>query len=62
VLRTLRVAPLELLHEALGRNLREPARQKEVARVTARDVHDLAAQTEMVDVFLENDFHYFSPM
>ena len=60
--RALSVALLDLLHEPLGRHLGEPAGKQEVARIPARDVHDLAAETEMVDVCLENDFHYFSPM
>ena len=51
------VAPLELAHEPGRRHLGEAAREEEVARVAARDVDDLAAETELVDVLLENDFH-----
>ena len=57
VARPLRVAPLELAHEPGRRELGEPARQQEVARVAARDVHDLAAQAEALDVLTENDLH-----
>ena len=51
------IAPLELAHQPGRRHLGEPARQEEVARVAARDVHDLAAEAELVDVLLQNDFH-----
>ena len=33
------------------------ARQEEVARVAARDVHDLAAEADVLDVVEEDDFH-----
>ena len=60
--RTLGVALLELLDEPGRRDLREPAGQQEVARVPAGDVHHVAAQAELVDVLLEDDFHgYLSP-
>ena len=55
--RALRIALLELLHEPGGRDLGEPAREEEVARVAARDVHHVAAQAEGVDVLRENDVH-----
>ena len=51
------VAPLELADEPRCRELRHPARQQEVARVAARDVHDLAPEAEVVDVLTENDLH-----
>src|SRR5205807_5991512 len=35
----------------------EPARQQEVARVSARDVHNLAAEADLVDVLAEDDLH-----
>ena len=58
----LRIALLELLDERGRRHLGEPPREEEVARVAAGDVDDLAAQAELVDVLLENDFHaYLSP-
>ena len=56
----LRIALLELLHEPGGRDLGEPAREEEVARVAARDVHHVAAQAERVDVLRENDVHGLS--
>ena len=39
------------------RGLRELARQQVVARVAARDVDDLAAQAELLDVLEQDDFH-----
>ena len=39
------------------RDLGEPPREQEVARVAARDVDDLAAQADLVDVVEEDDFH-----
>src|SRR5262249_23284453 len=35
----------------------EPTREEEVARVPARDVHDLPAKADLVDVLAEDDFH-----
>src|SRR5262245_14480285 len=58
--RPARVDLLELLHARGGRRLREPAREQEVARIAARDVDDLAAQAELVDVFSEDDLHLSS--
>src|SRR5262249_59334919 len=55
--RTLGVALLDLLHERRRGDLCQTARKQEVARVTAGDVHDLAAQAQLVDVFGEDDFH-----
>src|SRR6478609_276628 len=36
------------------------AREEEVARVAARDADDLPAETDLVDVLTEDDFHYLS--
>jgi len=35
----------------------EAPRQQEVACVPARDVHDLAAEPDLVDVLAQDDFH-----
>ena len=51
---------LELRHARGRRRLGELARQEEVPRVPARDVDDLAAQAELVDVFSEDDLHLSS--
>src|SRR5206468_8114099 len=48
---------LELLDAGGRRRLREVSREQEVAGVAARDVDDLAAQAERVDVFSEDDLH-----
>ncbi len=53
----LRIALLELLHETGSGHLGEPAREQEVAREPACNVHDVAAQAERVDVLRENDVH-----
>ena len=62
----LHVALLDLFDERRGGSLGQTARQEEVACVAARNVDHFAAQSEMVDVLLEDDFHrhvaYFSPM
>ena len=55
--RTLIIAPLQLRHLRRRRDLREPAREEVVARKAARDVHDLAAQPDFLDVVEEDDFH-----
>ena len=50
---------LDLAHLRDARRCRrvgETAREEEVARVAARDVHDLAAETDLVDVRTEDDF------
>ena len=48
---------LDLLLVAVGRQQRELARQQVVARVAVGDLDDLAAASEIVDVFSQNDFH-----
>jgi hypothetical protein len=56
-------ALLELAYLADARRRRlvgKPAREEEVACVATRDVHDLAAETDLVDVLTEDDFHYLS--
>ena len=55
--RALLLALPELGDLRRSRGLGEPARQQEVPRVAARDVHDLAAEAELVDVVEEDDFH-----
>jgi hypothetical protein len=55
--RALLVALAQLGDLRRRRGLGEPARQEEVARVAARDVDDLAAQAELVDVVEKDDFH-----
>ena len=55
--RALLVALAQLRDLRRRRGLGEAPRQQEVARVAARDVHDLAAQAERVDVVEEDDFH-----
>ena len=46
------------LRDARGRRLvGEAAGKEEVPCVTPRDVHDLAAQADLVDVLAEDDFH-----
>ena len=55
--RALLLALAELRDLRGRRGLGEPARQEEVPRVAARDVHDLAAEAELVDVVEEDDFH-----
>ena len=57
VQRAPRVDLLELGDPRRGCRLRELARQQEVPRVPARDVDDLAAQADLLDVFPENDLH-----
>ncbi|MDX6474573.1 MAG: large subunit ribosomal protein [Gaiellaceae bacterium] len=54
--RELRLALLELLDEGGRRLLRQLAREQVVAGIAARDVDDLAAQAEVVDVPLEDHF------
>jgi hypothetical protein len=51
------VTPLERLQGARGRGFGQLPREQEVPRVPARDVHDLAAQAELVHVFQEDDLH-----
>jgi hypothetical protein len=51
------VAPLELLEGARRGRLGQLSREEEVPRVPARDVHDLAAQAELVHVCQEDDLH-----
>src|SRR6185503_9166147 len=55
--RPLRFALLELAPQAGRRRLGEAAWQQEVAGVAAGDVHDLAAQAQLVDVLVQHDFH-----
>jgi hypothetical protein len=52
-----RVPPLDLPQKARGRELSQAAREQEVARVAAGDVHHVATETEALDVFPENDLH-----
>ena len=51
---------LELRDPGRRRRLGELARQQKVPRVPARDVDDLAAQAELLDVFSEDDLHVAS--
>ena len=60
--RALRVAPLELAHQAGRRRLGESARQQVVACVAARDADDLSAQADLVDVLTEDDLHQRSSL
>ena len=60
--RALLVALAQLRDLRRRRGLGEAPRQQEVARVAARDVHDLAAQAERVDVVEEDDFHRAYPV
>jgi hypothetical protein len=53
----MRIAPLELADEPGCRDLGEPAREQVVARVPARDVHDFAAEADVLDVLTQNDLH-----
>ena len=51
------LALLVLGEERGRRRLRELARLEVVAHVPARDVHDVAAQADLLDVLQEDDFH-----
>src|SRR6266851_6508894 len=51
---------LDLLFVALGRQQRHLPRQEVVARVAVRDLQQVAAASEMVDVFSQYDFHGLS--
>ena len=48
---------LDLFLVAFGRQQRQLARQQVVARVAVGDFHDLAAASEVVDMFSQYDFH-----
>ena len=57
VLRALVLRLAQLCDARRRRLLRELSRQEEVACVAARDVDDLAAQADLLDVREEDDFH-----
>ena len=57
VLRALRFDPADLRDPSGRRVLGKPAREEVVARVSTRDVDDLATQAELLDVLEEDDFH-----
>src|SRR6185503_7964997 len=59
VTRPLRLALLELGDLRTRRPLGEPPGEEEVAGVTVGDVHDLAAQPELLDVVEEDDVHAY---
>ena len=47
--------------QSVSERLGQLPRQQEVARVAARDVHDLAAQAELLDVLEQDDLHPATP-
>ena len=57
--RALRGALLDLGDPRRRGRLGEPARDQEVPRVPARDVDDLAAQADLLDVLAQDDLHQF---
>jgi len=56
------IALLELGDLRRRRHLGQPARQEEIPRVPARDVHDLATQADLVDVLGQDDLHPRYPL
>jgi len=58
VLRALGVDALQLGDPRRRRVLGELAGEQVVPRVAARDVHDVATQTQLLDVLEEDDLHY----
>ena len=56
---TLLGALLELGDPAGRCRLGQLPREQEVARVPARDVHDLAAEADLLDVLEQDDLHQF---
>src|SRR5207244_10321880 len=57
VARALRLALLQLCDLRGCRGFGEPPRKEKVPRVAARDVDDLPAQPDLLDVAEENDVH-----
>ena len=59
VLRTLGLDSLELGHAGRRRHLGQAARQEVVAGVPARDVDDVPAQPELLDVLEQDELHRY---
>ena len=57
VARAVRLALLELAQPRRGGLLGQPSRQQEVAGVAPRDVDDVSAQPDVVDVLEEDELH-----
>ena len=57
----LHLLALDHLLVARGAEQRHLARQQVVARVAVGDLHEVAAASEVVDVFSQYDFHVLTP-